>query len=532
MMGTWPTPLIRMAKSRTALLAVIGPCAATRQDLAPALTAPDFAKAVARWPGSYIAVRFTGRGVVEIVTDPAGACPLYTVNTPHGIVWGSSARALAPLAGGSVDTDWLATHLWDTRAPTPGRSAWTGVRPVPAGHILTLSAGGASSLEPWWGSPTPRPRNEALRTLRHALVEGVRTRVEDTPSSADLGGMDSTTLAVIAARHCSLTAITAHPAGGAEAGDLYYARALRLPGLDRKEFSLHQEHLPFSQATTPLPATDEPPPSTAVWAMLSAQLRLASKQGAVRHLTGDGGDDLFLPSPRHLVDLAHNRHWLRLSRDALAWARLRRLDPRPLITAALHGDSEGVARPWVSRPPWLAPTAPEPRWKPVTANTALISSIRTAARTAHADTQLADALGVELHNPYFDGAVLDAVISVPSDLRFSTHRYKPLLVDAVGDLLPALHHDRTTKGIFTADFHHGLRANLRRLLDLADGRLAALGLISPAPLRTAIHTAALGAETIWASLLPTLAAEQWLDTIDRTPAPLWHTPTSAPAGAR
>ncbi|WP_438488322.1 albusnodin/ikarugamycin family macrolactam cyclase [Streptomyces sp. S186] len=532
MAGKWPTPLIHMAKSRTALLAVIGPCAATQQDLAPALTARDLAKAVGHWPGSYTAVRFTTRAVVEIVTDPSGACPLYTTQTPNGLVWASSARALASLASGEIDPDWLASYLWDTAAPTDDRSPWKGVRPVPPGHVLTLAPDGARFMDPWWSAPTPRPRTEALSGLRHALTEGIRARVENTPSATDLGGTDSATLAVIAARHRPLTAITAHPLGHTEGGDLDYARALRVPGLTKIEFPVETGHLPFSPAATPIPATDEPPPSTAVWAMLSAQLRLARAHGTLRHLTGDGGDHLFLTSPRHLVDYAHNRRWLPLVRDALAWARLRRQAPGPLIAAALRRDTEGIARPGLARPPWLTADPSAPRWRPVTDTQALIASIRTVARTAHADTQLCDAVGIELHNPYLDGTVLTAVASAPAKDRFSAHRYKPLLVDAVGDLLPAPHRDRATKGVFTSAFHHGLRTNLDHVLDLTDGHLAARGLINPVPLRTTLHAAAMGAQTNWPTLLATLAAEQWLATINRTPAVRWHTTTPAPVGGR
>jgi hypothetical protein len=78
----------------------------------------------------------------------------------------------------------------------------------------------------------------------------------------------------------------------------------------------------------------------------------------------------------------------------------------------------------------------------------------------------------ELHNPYFDGAVLDAVVSVPAWRRFSARRYKPVLVDACGDLLPPAHRRRTTKGVFARDYHRGLRANLPRVLTLTDGRMA------------------------------------------------------------
>lgn len=150
-------------------------------------------------------------------------------------------------------------------------------------------------------------------------------------------------------------------------------------------------------------------------------------------------------------------------------------------------------------------------------------------RRAATDVQAADSLGVELHTPYFDAAALDAVASVPPPQRFSAYRYKPLLVEACGDVLPPTHRNRATKGLFARDFHHGLRANLPRLLDLADGRLAALGLIDPAPLRATLHAAALGAETLWAALLPTLNAEAWLAAVESAPPVEWTTP--APAGA-
>ncbi|MGW5171640.1 hypothetical protein ACWEQ1_30210 [Streptomyces nodosus] len=79
------------------------------------------------------------------------------------------------------------------------------------------------------------------------------------------------------------------------------------------------------------------------------------------------------------------------------------------------------------------------------------------------------------------------MVSVPSWQRFAVHRYKPLLVDAVGQVLPARHRARASKGISAGDFHRGVRANLRRLSSLAGGRLAGLGLIAPEPLREALR---------------------------------------------
>ncbi|GAA3047460.1 hypothetical protein GCM10020000_29500 [Streptomyces olivoverticillatus] len=187
-----------------------------------------------------------------------------------------------------------------------------------------------------------------------------------------------------------------------------------------------------------------------------------------------------------------------MAADAQAWARLRKVSPWPLVAAALRRDAARLARPWPTRPLWHLDAVGDREAADVPhADAALIASIRGAARPAYADCQLAEELGIELHNPYFDGAILDAVLSVPSWDRFAVHRYKPVLIDAVGDLLPELHRRRVTKGVFAEDFHQGVRVNLQRLLTLADGRLAAMGLINPGPLRAALQAAALGAKTVW-----------------------------------
>ncbi|WP_370424350.1 albusnodin/ikarugamycin family macrolactam cyclase (plasmid) [Streptomyces sp. QH1-20] len=524
--GNWPTHLLRTAETDTGRIAVFGPCSASDNDVTHAASLNDPAPMLRRWAGSFTAVR-THPGAVDIFSDGAHACPLYTVTTPQGLVWGSSALALAPLADSRVDTEWLAAYLWDKRAPAPGRSPWKNIVPVRPGQHLTLTPDGAAAATPWWSLST-RTYAEAVARLRHLLTESVRARTS-VPASTDLAGLDSTTLAVIAAAvsPTPVTAITAHPDGQRNGGDLTYASQLTVPGLTRMLLPLRAGHLPFTPADVPLPATDEPAPSTTTWTMFSAQLLLATAAGATAHLTGDGGDNLALPPPTHVADLVRSGRWLRAAADIMGWARLRRIDPRPLARAALQTDARRLACTSPTRPPWLTAPPPPPPDMPNRAtgdaDTELIGNVRTAARAAYADAQLADTLGIELHNPYFDAAVLETVVSAPAATRFSTHRYKPLLLDAVGDLLPAPHRYRTTKGTFVSAFHHGVRANLPHLLDQTDGRLAALNLINPAQLRTALRHAALGVETPWATLLRTLAAETWLGVAETALDCGWQT---------
>ncbi|MBB6119460.1 asparagine synthase (glutamine-hydrolyzing) [Nocardiopsis algeriensis] len=480
--------------------------------------ADDLAAASAPWSGSFTAVRATP-DTVEVVTDAAGACPVYTVRTPDGlVVWGSSSRALAGLNGARVDQRWLAAYIGDRHSAPTDLSAWEGVAPVPPGHRLLLTADDTRT-EQWW-RPVPLPREEALERIRTSLVEGVRARSHGLRMSTDLAGVDSSALAVLSAKFGPVTGVTAHPEDAPEEGDLGYARALSVPGLCLRLFPMGEDHLPFSTCAGGLPPTDEPPPSAVSWAAFSGQLHAVGQDTDGCHLTGDGGDNLFLPPPTHLLTLARQHRWVGLWRDACAWARLRRRSPWPYVRAALAGDANALSRSAPDPPPWLCVPPPE-RVQAAGADDALVRLVRSVARAAASDIQLADHVGVEQHNPYLDGAVLGAVVSLAPPDRFSAYRYKPALMDALGDLLPPVVRGRTTKGAFVRDYHRAVRVHLRSVLDMCDGPLADAGLVDPEKLRSAVRAAALGARVPWAHLVTSLGANLWWESVSRTPVCAW-----------
>lgn len=524
--GPWPERSVRTLADRGARLAVFGPCSASDSELARALASPDVSAFGGTWAGSYTIVRADGAGTVEVITDAAGACPVYTARVPGGVVWGSSSWALSGLKDGQVDREWLAAYLLDVQTEVRRRSAWVGVELIPPGHQVAMRRGRMWRVSPWW-TISRRPYAEAVAVLRDALSKGVIARVTDVPTSCDVAGLDSSALAVLASRAGPLIGMTVHPAEGAEGGDHTYARALAstVPRLRHVLLPLDERHLPCSEAQAVLPTTDEPAPSSVTWSRFSAQLQAVSRSGVVCHVTGDGGDTLFLPPPAHLSDLAHGGRWGRLLVDAHSWALLRRVSPWSLLAAAVRRDRYALVGGGERRPAWLTTTAPDRLTVPSTAalsDAVLLTEMRYVARSARTEQQLADAFGVELHNPYLDGQVVDAVMSVPSQWRCSATRYKPLLLDAVGPLLPPVIRQRKTKGVFVGEFHRGVRTNLRRVLGLADGRLAGLGLVAPEPLRATVRAAALGAKTAWPALLPTLNAEIWLAAIEQAPSMEWH----------
>ncbi|MGQ0773398.1 MAG: asparagine synthase-related protein [Pseudonocardiales bacterium] len=152
-----------------------------------------------------------------------------------------------------------------------------------------------------------------------------------------------------------------------------------------------------------------------------------------------------------------------------------------------------------------------------------VQAIQTVGRTARADAQAAQHYRVRLHNPLTDSQVIAACLSVPAWQRHTPYQYKPLLTTALADLLPAEIAARRTKGDFTSDHYLGLRANASALHELADGRLAALGLVHPVRLRQLLTQVEAGLPVISSDFEPVLAAEVWLRVIAAvTPSALWE----------
>ncbi len=521
--GPWPDSEVRVTSQ--AQVAVIGPCAAA--DLAFA-AGDAHGLAVAR-AGSYTVVQ-ASREELRVFTDLGFAWPVYLAKYGGGIAWASSARMLAGLTGARPDPTWLATALIDPGAPVYGaRSPFEGVTVVPPGSRVELRPGRPPVITPA-AALERRSRMEAAAILRDALDGGIAARVRGAlQPTCDLSGLDSGSVCVLAARHvrppARMTAVTVHPAGREDGGDVDCARAAIGPAgpADHRLLPLDPGHLPGT-ALDQVPATDEPAPSAVTWARLAAELALVAGLSGDCHLTGDGGDTLFHPGPGYLASLARSGRWLRLAVHAQGWGRLQKSSPWPLLAQAVRGSCLPDPAPWVTRET-VEMAAHDPGHHHDPAGSRTLLEIQAVGRTARADAQLAETFGVRLHNPFTDSAVIAAALSVPAWERGDPWHYKPLLTSALDGFLPPGLAARTTKGTFDADHHQGLRANLPALLGLADGHLAALRLVDPQQLRTAILNAAAGLPTVFGLLEPVLAAETWLRSLATAPAPAWRSGT-------
>jgi asparagine synthase (glutamine-hydrolysing) len=241
---------------------------------------------------------------------------------------------------------------------------------------------------------------------------------------------------------------------------------------------------------------------------------------------------LIWTSPSHrcgpfCAGLARSGRWLRLAARAQGWGRLQKTSPWPLLAQAVRGATPPRPAPWITRQ--AAELAARHGHGRDPAEPRTLLEVQAVGRTARADAQLAETFGIRLHNPFTDSAVIAAALSVPAWERGDPWHYKPLLTRALNGLLPPVLAARTTKGTFDTEHHQGLRANLPAMLGLADGRLAALGLIDPGQLRTAIRSAAAGLPAVFGLLEPALAAETWLRSLEAAPAPAWAS-SNIPAG--
>ncbi|MFJ2702223.1 albusnodin/ikarugamycin family macrolactam cyclase [Streptomyces sp. NPDC087428] len=555
---------------------VVGPCGATAEDVEELACHPVPDPAAWRWPGTYAVLEETEHALV-LHTDPAAALPLYAASWRGTWAWSTSARYLAALADARVDVQRVACAVLAPSLPVlaTGRSFFTGVVQLPAGARIELPAdGGPYRCGTLW-RPDPYAGAPAHLRLRNALTAAVTLRTRTDPGlSSDLsGGLDSTTLAVVASRTMPgpLNAVTIHPAGILDGADLRYARLTAVAAAGRIRhhlLPLTAEHRPY-QRITEVPVTDEPAPSTLTQSRLLTQLRWMRRElGTCTHLTGDGGDSILFQPPAHLADLIRRHRYPRAVREASGWARLRHTAVPPLLRDAARmahqtrqealatlGSALATGGPGPQdrgNVRWFA-TLPVPAWAdPVAvrllaeaaANTAaapdplpgldasvrtLVDEIREVARTAAADAELAAGCGIDLQNPFLDASVVDAVLRTPLDDRPPLYAYKPTLTRAFAKVLQPALAARTTKGSFEADHYSGMRAALPELLRDGVMHLAALGLVDTGRFRSQLRQAAAGVPMPLATIEQALAVDAWLASIGRAPAPRWAAPVSGMA---
>ena len=565
----WADHPVRQVEAFGLRLVLSGTCAATADALVSVLRSIADGRgdieALTGLGGSYHAILDDGEALT-VAGDLAGLRPVFTASLGGLDVFASTPLGLADLLGARLDTDFLAARLIAPEAMELAEpsTAFTGVRRVPQNAILRCAPNGMSLIK----------RRDLLvqsgydggAALRSALTAAVAARMAG-PVSTDLsGGLDSTSLALIAAarRTEGLLAVTYIDPLACGDEDVMFARqaGALLGGNEHVFVEGRTDSLPYS-AIGALDAAVFDEPAQEVLLHGRTRERLAPARGRTVHLGGDGGDVVLTGPLTYLVDLARRHRYGTLIREASGLARLRQRPASTVVRAVLRTARSSYAEqlascatllegPELFERRWHRPgieetltwfrLSPAAMWSTRSAARRVGEQLSAAARQApeldaddmalravrrHADAtrqaqRLASTWNIALQTPFFDDPVVTACTRVPVVERTTVTRAKPLLGAALAGIVPAQLLERRSKGDYSASEYAGLRAAGQQLLGFATApRLADLGLIEPGRIRPVLEAAIAGEASPMGALGDVIAAELWLRAEPTTAAYRW-----------
>lgn len=140
---------------------------------------------------------------LTLARDRLGKKPLYLVDHPHTLTFSSEVRALLATSAAprTLDAPGLALYLARGSSRDP-HTLLQNVRSLRPGHLLIATPDGLRET-PFWQIPTTPPPIDWRERLPELLEDAVRLRlISDRPLGVFLsGGVDSTAIAALAARH-------------------------------------------------------------------------------------------------------------------------------------------------------------------------------------------------------------------------------------------------------------------------------------------------------------------------------------------
>jgi len=464
---------------------------------------------------------YTSGPLLFLARDPLGIKPLYYAQTPEGFAFASEVGALmaSGIAPKRISQDALTSFLLFGSVSEPV-TMYEGVFSLAPGHRMLLYIPDRRRLprpHPWWDprrSPaakdTQRPRSfsSAATALRPLLEDSVRAHlIADVPVGLFLSsGLDSGAIAALAGRqHNGIRSFTlSFPRTAYDESALTRVVAERC-GTQHTEIPLHGAALP-ARLDEALAALDQPTMDGintyfVSWAAREVGLKVA--------LSGLGGDELFagystfadtprlsqLATAAKFVPsvlrgttsgmlrslLASGRSPDAATKATAAWRNPERL-PHPYYFArALFppGEIEKLIEPrfrpstlaadgYTLEPTWLG-------WLQLAADEAQhmdpVAAISwLELRTYMASTLLRDtdsvsmARSLEVRVPLLDTPLVEFVAALPDDARRKPGVQKALLVEALGDLLPAEITSRK-KRTFTLPWEEWLRGPLKARIE-------------------------------------------------------------------
>jgi asparagine synthase (glutamine-hydrolysing) len=498
-----------------------------------------------------------------VARDRMGQKPLVYTQLGGRFLFASEIKALlqAPDVPRELDPAALDAYLTYSYVPHPG-TMYRGIHKLPPAHYAIYERG-QLKIERYWDVDYQRESTESIEVLQerlHAtLDEAVRLRLRsDVPIGAFLsGGIDSTAIVGLMQRHLPNPARTftiGFPV--AEYDESAYAR---LAAEHLK--TAHQELVVDADQVELLPRLcwlfDEPfADSSTIPTYLVSQI---TREHVKVALTGDGGDELFCGYPRYktvqrvaafdrlprpvaraltgawwnrLPTSGGNRSFaarlrqrVKVLRESPAeryvnWVALFDRARRQSLYSKAFGDqqAEGAAESFVE-------TAVARSTRRAPGTQAMLADLQTylpgdlltkvdIASMAH---------GLECRSPFMDHHVVELAASIPFRYHLDRQVAKPMLVGALGNIVPRAIATRPKMG-FSIPLDSWFRGRLRPLVRdmLLGSEFEGRGYFNPTVTRGLVQDHLAGTSDHSQAIWSLLCLEQWHRTYldGAAPAPV------------
>lgn len=283
-----------------------------------------------------------------VLLEPEGRCrlvrdfgptPLYYALDKDCLVWSFSYKGLLalldfvkkPQPDQATMFDYIATH-YRYIFRDPGRTFHQGVRQVPAGSYVDIDLKGCQTHswldlqpDPNQGIPGPEEAAEGLMSILKENV-GLRCRAAVNPAFTVSSGLDSSTVASLAAEHLGDIDIfsVGYEGDGVEEYDETAGVAELTAGKDWHWNNLVLKEPDLVSDTKKLIALTQSPVVTVTWL---AYYLMTKQLGGFSHIfNGLGGDECLAGEYAHFfyffADLKQNEDEVRLQQEVAAWSRL------------------------------------------------------------------------------------------------------------------------------------------------------------------------------------------------------------------
>jgi len=505
--------------------------------------------AVARLRGMFaIALWDAKRRRLLLARDRFGKKPLYYAVLPHGIYFASELKCFRGLdIPFEIDNEALKFYFQFGYIPDPA-SPFLAIRKLPPGGWLTYDADGAVHQERYWRLPAPATEPAPGMTeagvrgrLREVFDESVRIRmIADVPLGAFLsGGIDSSSIVASMALQ-SPDPVKTFSIGFEEAefNELPYAREVATQyHTDHHELIVRPDSVNLISRLAH--HFDEPFADTAAIPTFLVSELAAQHVKVV--LTGDGGDELFAGYDS-FFDIAKFSSFDRIPQivrralssvaDLLPYStygknRLRMMSrPSALERYFEHNYTPFMMRREMLNPEWMLP-ADAGFLRRAFDDCLLANGADALSQALYFEAtakltgdmlvkvdRMSMAQSLEVRCPLLDHELAELAASIPTAWKMRNGQGKAILVDALGDRLPASLRQRKKMG-FGVPLSHWFRGPLRDFLrdHLLSSRFNGRGIASPEFVRQMIAEHESGrrdnSNTLWALLMLELWFRNW-----------------------